>query len=39
VWLDAQPGFVLARVTPEAARELAVTPGAEIWAIVKAHAM
>jgi molybdate transport system ATP-binding protein len=38
VRLEAPFGAVFARITPEAAAELALAPGQNVWAIVKAHA-
>ncbi len=39
VHLRAAAGAVLARVTPEAAMDLALAPGQKVWAIVKAHSI
>lgn len=39
VTLETQTGPILARVTPEAARELALKKGSPAWAVVKAHAI
>jgi molybdopterin-binding protein len=35
--VDTVPGTLLARITAEAGEELALVPGKQIWAIVKAH--
>jgi molybdate transport system ATP-binding protein len=37
--LDTAAGPILARVTPEAARELDLRQGKPVWAVVKAHAV
>jgi len=37
VWVETAAGRLLSRVTGEAARELGLTPGLIVWAIVKAH--
>lgn len=37
VELDAPVGHLFSRVTPQAARELALAPGRPVWAIAKAH--
>jgi len=37
VEVAATAGHLLARVTPQAARELALAPGRPVWAIAKAH--
>lgn len=38
VALRTDTGIILSRITPEAAQELKLVPGARAWAIVKAHA-
>jgi molybdopterin-binding protein len=35
--VDTVPGTLLARITAEAGEELALVPGKQAWAIVKAH--
>jgi molybdate transport system ATP-binding protein len=37
--LETQSGPLLARVTPQAAEELALKSGKPVWAVVKAHAL
>lgn len=39
VELRTEAGTVLSRLTPEAVAELALAPGREAWAVVKAHAL
>jgi len=39
VELETASGFILARVTPEAARELELVRGKAAWAVIKAHAV
>ena len=39
VELITEAGTVLSRVTPEAAQDLALVPGMQAWALVKAHAI
>jgi molybdate transport system ATP-binding protein len=38
VELQTDAGLVLSRLTPAAAKELALVPGKTVWALVKAHA-
>jgi molybdate transport system ATP-binding protein len=39
VALQTKAGTLLSRVTAEAVAELALTPGKQVWALVKAHAL
>lgn len=39
VRIEAAPGALLSRVTPEAAAELALSPGQAVWALAKAHGL
>jgi molybdate transport system ATP-binding protein len=39
VSMDTRAGYILSRITPEAATELTLEEGKQVWAVVKAHAL